>query len=187
VLLFYLSVIDTLEGKTQFELLYEKYRWLMYKTAYNILREHQAAEDAVHDAFMRVALSLNSIDDVDSPKTRNFLVIITRNISLNMYKRRKRIDLSNIGIERPGVVGVDNHLIEKESYNELVKEILKLPGKYADVLFLRYDNEYSISEIAKMLNMSYANAQKTIERARKALDKRLYDKEGELIARKIHK
>ena len=178
---FYLSLIDLPEDKRKFELLYEQYKWLMFKTAYNILQDSPSAEDSVHDAFVKVASCLNSVGDIDSPKTRNFLVVITRNISINIYRKRKRIELSDIEIERPSLFGADEPTVNDESYNELVNEIMKLPGKYADVLFLKYDNEYSISEIAKMCNMSYANTQKTLLRARKALDNRLKDKEGEQV------
>jgi len=48
VLVFYLSVIDTEEDKTKFELIYEQYGKLMFYIANQILKDQFLAEDAVH-------------------------------------------------------------------------------------------------------------------------------------------
>lgn len=51
----YLMMIDGEEEKRKFVILYEKYRCLMLKVACNILQDNFLAEDAVHDAFMKIA------------------------------------------------------------------------------------------------------------------------------------
>ena len=51
----YLSLIDTPSDKTKFILLYEKYRRLMHYTAKEILKSDKLAEEAVQEAFIRIA------------------------------------------------------------------------------------------------------------------------------------
>lgn len=44
----YLSMIDSPEDQSKFELLYTEYRNVMYHVAFKILQNEQDAEDAVH-------------------------------------------------------------------------------------------------------------------------------------------
>lgn len=50
-----LMMVDTPEEKRKFVILYENYRYLMLKVAADILHDYQLAEDAVQEAFVRVA------------------------------------------------------------------------------------------------------------------------------------
>ena len=54
MLVYYLQMLDTPEEKVQFEQIYLKYRGLMYHVADSILHNRQDAEDAVHNAFLRL-------------------------------------------------------------------------------------------------------------------------------------
>lgn len=57
---FYMSMIDTEENKTKFELIYEKYHKLMFYIAYQILKDNPLSEDAVHDSFVKIIENLSS-------------------------------------------------------------------------------------------------------------------------------
>jgi len=52
----------------------------------------------------------------------------------------------------------------------IAKAILSLPGKYREVLLLKYAQGYSMDEIAVILSMTKENVKKTIQRARKRLE-----------------
>lgn len=54
-MLVYLAMIEGPEERSKFEQIYEKYRALMFYRAKQILRDDRDAEDAVHEAFVRVA------------------------------------------------------------------------------------------------------------------------------------
>ena len=76
-MLVYLAMIDSPEDQSKFERVYHKYRYLMLHIAKQILHNHHDAEDAVHQAFVAIIENIEKISDVDSPKTRSFVVIIT--------------------------------------------------------------------------------------------------------------
>ena len=86
----YLSMVDTDEQKSFVENVYLKYEQDMYKVALGILHNKQDAEDAVHDAFIQIVRNVDKIIQVDRPKLRGFLVIIIRNCSINIYRKRKK-------------------------------------------------------------------------------------------------
>lgn len=89
---FYLQLLETEGEKQKFERLYERYRRLMHWIAVGILQDEHLAEDAVHEAFLRILQNFDGIDEILSPKTRNFVVIVVRNASLNLKKKQKRED-----------------------------------------------------------------------------------------------
>ena len=53
-MLLYLQMLETPEEKSLFEQIYLEYRGLMYHVAYEILHNDQDAEDAVHQAFVKI-------------------------------------------------------------------------------------------------------------------------------------
>ena len=90
MLQFYLQLLETEEELQKFTQLYETYRKLMHWTAEGILHDEHLAEDAVHEAFLRIIQNFHQIREIPCPKTRSFVVIIVRNVALNMQKKRKR-------------------------------------------------------------------------------------------------
>ena len=54
-MLIYLQMLETPEEKSLFEQIYLEYCGLMFHVAYEILHNEQDAEDAVHQAFVKIA------------------------------------------------------------------------------------------------------------------------------------
>ena len=57
--------------------LYELYEQPMYRIAYAVLHDTALAEDAVHDAFVRLVSRLEKIGEPDSPKTKGYIVKVS--------------------------------------------------------------------------------------------------------------
>lgn len=164
---FYLSLLDTEEEKSKFEQLYLKYRQDMYKTAYGILKNEFESEDAVHEAFMRVIKKLTNISEINCPQTHAYLIIIVRNIALKMSEdNNKTISVDVDSIEITDKSDLEEDVVSKMEV-ERIKHILKwLPEDYYDILFLKLFMGFSISDIAELLNITYDNAKKRLQRAR---------------------
>ena len=65
-----------------------------------------------------------------------------------------------------------------EDLDHLARAVLKLPVIYKDVLTLKYVQEFSNEEIAKMLDISEATVRKRLERARRMLEEILEREES---------
>ena len=89
MLSFYLSLLTDESNKIKFEQFYLQYRHTMLWIAEEILDEHELAEDAVHEAFLRVLDHIQNIFPEKCNKTRSYFVIIVRNIALDMLRKRK--------------------------------------------------------------------------------------------------
>ncbi|MBQ5814145.1 MAG: sigma-70 family RNA polymerase sigma factor, partial [Clostridia bacterium] len=76
-MLAYLMMIDSDEGKARFTAIYDKYKNLMFHSAYKILKNTHDAEDIVHEAFIVAIENLDRLRDPDAPATRAFLLMVT--------------------------------------------------------------------------------------------------------------
>jgi RNA polymerase sigma-70 factor (ECF subfamily) len=63
-------MIDTLEDKHKFEIIYEAYREELYNIANDILHNSHDAEDAVHHGFLKLAENILKIGDPKCHKTK---------------------------------------------------------------------------------------------------------------------
>lgn len=169
MLLFYLSLIETDEGKSKFEKLYYKYRWLMFSVAKEILKNKQLAEDATQEAFIKIARAMDKIEDVDSHKTKNFVVIITRNACLDMLDKEKR-HMGMAHIDDMEVSETTEYFdLETLALQSVVEAIKELSPEYRDVIQLKYYYNFKEKEIADALGITYAAVRKRLERARNRL------------------
>lgn len=164
-----MSLIETDEEKSNFEKLYHLYKYTMFYVASGILKDIHLAEDAVHEAFIRVAKNLHKINDVDSPQTKYYMITIVKNVSLSMLKETPR----NTVIIDDTILNA-RQLIEDNAFEEfdieaIVAEILKLPDIYKDVLYLECVNEFRIKDIAKALEITNEAAKKRSQRGKKIL------------------
>ncbi|MFL0195864.1 RNA polymerase sigma factor [Clostridium sp. WILCCON 0269] len=176
MLISYLSMLDTYENKSKFELIYKKYNKLMFYIANGILKNILWAEDAVHDSFVKIIENLDKIQDVDCYRTRSWIVIIVRNQSINLYNHRKKrwyIPLEKV--EYMIYEDFEDVLLEYkdntnlEQLGGLGKAIMKLPIIYRDIVTLKFIHELTNKEIATLLNINEATVRKRIERAKQRI------------------
>lgn len=173
-MLIYLQMIESEEDKSKFEAIYNQYRKLMYVVANKILENDYDAEDAVHQAFVSIIDNLGKISEVDCPKTKGYVVVITENKARDIIRARKKTS--------PEEFNDDLHGVEfpLPGDNGLADSLAKLLPRYREVLLLRYDFGYNTKELAELMHMSRDSVQKLVWRAKEALRKQLEQDGGAL-------
>ncbi|NLU53321.1 MAG: sigma-70 family RNA polymerase sigma factor [Clostridiaceae bacterium] len=155
------------EKKRKLELLYLTYRRLMFHVAYGILKDEGLAEDAVHQAFLKILENFDKVGDILSHKSKSYVVTIVRNVAINMYNSRKRHSIISLE-ETKSCIDVGN-LEPTDDLNSLVEAVMNLTIIYKDVIKLKYIHEFSSIEIARVLGISEMAVRKRIERAKRML------------------
>lgn len=182
MLIFFAAIEDEYSRK-KLEALYTKYSRAMLKVAYRILDDDQLAQDAVQSAFVNLIDCLDKIEEINCNKTRAFVVIIIRNISINLYRKRRRqndISLEDIEDILPDDGGpIDKKIIDAEMFSRVASKIRELRTAYSDIISLKYFYHYSDGEIARLLNITQENVRVRLHRARQSLIKILLE-DGEL-------
>ncbi len=161
MLIYALTIVKPAD-RPKLERLYLEYRSVMFCAANEILHNEHEAEDAVQQAFMKIAENLDKVPDELSNKTKAFVVTIAENTAIDRYRKLKRHGDCELCEEACG--------IEANSADELVSCILKLPARYRQFILLKYYHGYSTREIARLLGMSSAAASKTAQRAKQRLE-----------------
>ena len=171
----FLVLIEDEEDKIRFEDAYYRYCDLMYVRAYDILKDSHRAEDAVQEAFLRIAKNFHKVREVTSTETKNFFVLITERVAINMIQREEQFEIlseENLYILET-LVSNDVGISRLES--KVIMAILELPTNYRNVLYLQSICGYSLKETAKLLGISVDAAKQRSSRAHKALKKELED------------
>lgn len=164
-MIIYLQMLETPEEKSKFEQLYLEYKGFMFHVAYEILHNEQDAEDAVHQAFVKIAENIKKIDDPICPKTHSYVVTIVENKAIDQYRKQQKHQTVELIDD---IQGTNAHY---EGDNDLTKCILKLPARYREMILLRYHHGYSVREIAGMMGISLPAAIKLDQRAKQKLKK----------------
>lgn len=168
-----LAMLDSVEEKNMMEQLYRNYSQFMYKTAYTILKNAADAEDAVQEAFMRVAKCLSKMDEVNSPKTKSYLFIITKNAAIDIYNEKKKIKTTSEEWLEEDVQDIfSDNILENYNFQFIVEQLKQLSPKYRDVLMLTIQG-YGAEEVAKVLHIRVDAVYQRLSRARKEFKERL--------------
>ena len=177
MLLIYLTLIDNPEDNDKFKVLYEEYKEKMFYVANQKLNNIHSAEDAVHEAFIRIIKNLHKIDDVYCPQTKNYLLIIVKNVALSMItsNRNNEISMSDNEFvwEEDSGFNLEDECLSQINYEIIVDIIPTLPDIYKDAIYLECVMEMSIAEIAGMLSINKETAKKRLQRGRKLLIEKL--------------
>ena len=166
----YLTMLETSEERNKFEVLYQLHKRTMLYVAKGVLKDDYLAEDAVHEAFIRVINHFVKIGEPNSPQTRYFLIVIVRNISLTMLEKQKKTVLFE-DLEPLGGIQADleDKVFDTIECQKIVNAMEELPVQFRDVLYLRYVEEYKFSEIAPLLGLNQEIVKKRAQRGQKKL------------------
>ena len=174
MLVYYLQMLDTPEEKIRFEQIYLKYRGLMYHVADSILHDRQEAEDAVHNAFLRVIKKFSKFQNTPAKDLAPQIVVIARNEAISLLRKRKDTDpLEDWG-------GFAETAEEVSDYHALVDTFTRLPQTYRAAMEMKLLLGYSDVEIAAKLGLSKKAVSVRISRGRQLL-RDIVEREGFLM------
>lgn len=134
----------------------------MYKTAYLYVKNDEMALDAVGTAVLKSYLQIHTLRNPEYFKTW-----ITRILINAAYdEQRKLICYSEL-----------SDTLKESSYEEMSLEekydintaVTRLPEKYRTVIILKYFNEFSIKEIADIMDAPEGSVKAYLSRARNEL------------------
>ena len=137
MLVYYLQMLDTPEEKVKFEQIYLKYQGLMYQVADGILHNRQDAEDAVHNAFLRIIKKISRFQNTPAKDLAPQVAVIARNEAISLQRKQKAEGRSPAGgLGRPcRAVGVHQRL--PCAGGQLCPASPDLPGRHGDETAVR--------------------------------------------------
>lgn len=162
-MMLFMSMIDSVQDQSKFEKLYKEYRAPMFHAAYQILKNREDAEDAVHQAFVSIAERIEMVDDELCQRTKGYCITIAENKAIDLYRHKKRNPITEYDEHYMG------YTIDYDGPNAITRCIAKLPALQREILLLKYLYGFSSKEVAEHLDLTEANVIKISQRAKKQL------------------
>ena len=169
-----------------FETLFRQYEKLVYRTAYLITGNRDAAENALQEVFISVWKSRHTYDP-----NKGKLTTWLHRITVNECSRRKSrkvpttISLEEKGIDPPEMkhqAQPEEIAITRMEYDRLLKALEALDTKNRSVLVLRYFNDLSYQEIAEALEIPLGTVKSRLNQSLKNLKEQMKPEGGEVSA-----
>ena len=151
----------------QLDEIYERQHRRVYRMAMIYLKNVHDAEDAVQNVFIKY---INQDITFDSLEHENaWFITVTKNYCKDVLK--------SFWHRNVAFVEIPDSAKEDSSNEEVLKSIMKLPKKYREVIYLYYYEEYSVKEIAILLERKESTIQTQLYDARKKI-KKIMEREG---------
>ena len=154
--------------------IYDKYVGLLVKVAGGMLDERSAAEDIVHDMFVKFAQSAGSLTINGSLKA--YLITCVTNRVRDRF-RKKVLPIAKPSEEAVTHSGPQQAVMQHETGQLVRRALAALPNEQRDVIVLRMQAELTFREIAAMLDIPENTAQSRfrygMEKLKSLLDREL--------------
>ncbi len=157
-------------------LIFTAYYPLLHHYGLQISRDSALTEDLLQDFFLYLYERRENLSDLDSP--RAYLFTSFRRMLLRKLKSasQQSVALDEVSGAQPFVqFSVEELQIKGEEatfrVDILIRTLNKLPGRQREVIYLRYYNDMSLTEIAEVMSITYQGVANTLQKAFNVLRK----------------
>lgn len=161
-----------------FSELVKKYLKPVYNFLYRLTNDVSALDDLTQITFIKAWKNMRRFNWNKSFKT--WIFTIAKNTAYDYFKKKKTIPFSNF-IDAEGNNKLENisedeilphELLEKaDAAKELEIALFKISDQYRIILLMRYKEDFSLQEIAEILNLPYNTVKSQHQRGLLALRK----------------
>ena len=164
----------------EFKRLYDSTFQVLFRVAYRVTGNAEAAEDLCQDSFFR--LYEKNMVFPNPEEAKYWLIRVIKNAALNYAKRKERERKAYQKAFKEDYRQVETGegmLVKKETGEEVQSALSKLPENLRMVLILKEYAEMNYKEIGKALDISEGNVKVRVFRARERLAALLQVSENE--------
>ncbi len=152
-----------------FEELYDRYVDKVYRKCLSFVKNEAQAEDFTHDIFLRLVLKIGTFKE--HAKFSTWLYSITYNYCMDQIKViKKQAETTfdeNFDLEQE----YDNAELVEIQAQDLKKALQKIDSNERAMLLMKYQDDFSIKEIADTLNITESAVKMRLMRTKEKLRK----------------
>lgn len=148
-----IMAIEDDNDRQKAEQLYLTYQNVMFYAAKRILKDEVRSEDAVQNAFEGIIRNLNAIDEINSIRTKSYVIRAAKNSAISLYRKDRHMmsyyeDVAYEDLNMFESMDIDDNV------KNLMEAIYQIPQLYRDILILKVLHGYSNKEIANAFKIS---------------------------------
>lgn len=178
MLLILSTLIDDISDKAFFESLYHSYENQMFFVANRILNNTQLSEDAVQNAFIKIATNIKTLRELNETQVKQYLLITAKNAALDLAKNN--LNFETISLETNDFtdkLDFEDKINSIDDKNLVVTVLKQIPKKYTDVMYLHFVVGLNKKEVAEVLNININTVRQQIKRGKNMFIE-IYEKEA---------
>ena len=143
------------------EQIYKANRTVMLQRALGIVGDQTLAEDAVHDAFIRIARHIGRLKNMPVDEQRYLCLTIVKNVALNMLRDRKETEPLPETLQT-----ASKDIILGMGINAAINS---LEEGHRNIVLLRLRYGFNTAETARLLGIKQGTVRSRLSRAREIL------------------
>lgn len=155
-------VLSYISGnESALEILINRYKDKVFSYLMMNVRHQEIAEDLFQDVFIKVINTLRSGTYKEEGKFINWLMRITRNITIDYFRSHQRMPImeSNDEFNIFDILhvldpSIEDRMILDQTYAEIAKLVEELPQSQKEVLKMRFYDDLSFKDIADITGVS---------------------------------
>lgn len=178
---------DTAEAelvKHDVDSLVRQYARFVYRVAYSVLRNHQDAEDAAQETFVKVWRSRDKLEAVREP--RLWLARIAWRVAVDRARKRPEQPLDEAADPVAHEASLDEQLAGEQLQQLMQSLIAGLPRELREVITLSTAEDMSAADIGEVLGIREGTVRTRLFRAREMLRERLAARIGKKSSHEGH-
>ncbi len=154
--------------KAQMEAVYRRNCDMVYRICLMHLKHEQDALDAVSETFLKLFRKNPDFADLEHEKAWLIRTAINycKDVQKSFWKRKRNV------YDKTTEQMLQSMQVPEED-TELLQAVWRLPTAYAELLYLHYYEEYSIEEIACIMQKNASTLRSRLSRAKDLLRKEL--------------
>lgn len=142
------------ENKQKLTNVYEEYSDALFRYCFFKVSNREKALDLVQETFTRTWQYLQKGNLIENVKP--FLYTTVRHLIVDEYRKKKILSLDTLmdqGLE-PNINNIEEELYMSIDASSVMEYVYKLPEVYSSIIIMRYINDFSVQDIARIVNKS---------------------------------
>ena len=158
--------------QSQMEGYFRKYYKACYRVAFSMVKNHADAEDIAQEVLLRL---LAYQPEFAGPEHEKAWMIRT---AINLCKDLLKSKWRKTTVQMEAVPDAERAYLQvpRMESDDTVWKVLELPERYRNCLYLFYYEDYSIREIARILEEPENTVKTNLRRGREELKKRIQER-----------
>lgn len=132
--------------------LYREYHDKVFGYLINHIGNKEEAEDITSEVFLKACRAFEGFDP-DKASASTWIYTIMRNTLTDHFRKVKVSD--ELSEELPSSESIEDNYISKEELGKLADALRALTAEQQEIIVLHYYDDFSLTEIADKLHISY--------------------------------
>lgn len=163
----------------QLEAYFQKYYFVCYRVAFTLVKNHADAEDVVQEVILRLLVYQPEFQNEEHE--RAWIIRTAINLSKDVLK--SKWNKTTVGMEAVSEREKSYFQLPGVEIDDTLWSVFQLPERYRNCLYLFYYEDYSIREIAAILEEPENTVKTNLRRGREALKQKLQEGEKQNVVK----